>query len=227
MLRWLREDVRMAFDRDPAAKGVMEVVFCYPGLHAVWLHRVAHFLWSKGLRFASRFLSHINRFLTGVEIHPGATIGRRFFIDHGAGVVIGESAEIGDDVTMYQGVVLGGVSVQKGKRHPTIGSKVVIGAGAIVLGPVNIGEGCKIGAASVVLGNIPPYTTATGIPAKSVGAHKVRGGVDLNHHLIPDPVKEAFDQLAKRVDELEQRLQKLTEEEALTIVSPKAKGRKG
>ncbi|RLB05648.1 MAG: serine O-acetyltransferase, partial [Deltaproteobacteria bacterium] len=170
----------------------------------------AHFLWVKGFRFVARLLSHINRFLTGIEIHPGAQIGRRFFIDHGAGVVIGETSEIGDDVTIYQGVVLGGVSLKKEKRHPTIGSKVVIGAGGIVLGPVNIGEGCKIGAGSVVLKDIPPYTTATGIPAKPAGEHKIKEPVDLNHHLIPDPVKDALDWLSKRVEELEGKIEKLS-----------------
>ena len=154
-----KEDVEMVFERDPAAKGVSEVIFCYPGLHAIWLHRIAYILWGKRFFFIARFLSHINRLITGVEIHPGAQIGRRFFIDHGAGVVIGETSEIGDDVTIYQGVVLGGVSVKKGKRHPAIGSTVIIGAGGIILGPVHIGDGCQIGAGSVVVTDIPPYTT--------------------------------------------------------------------
>ncbi len=210
MFRLLKEDVKVVFERDPAAKSVWEVIFCYPGLHAIWLHRIAHFLWVKGFRFVARLLSHINRFLTGIEIHPGAQIGRRFFIDHGAGVVIGETSEIGDDVTIYQGVVLGGVSLKKEKRHPTIGNKVVIGAGGIVLGPVNIGEGCKIGAGSVVLKDIPPYTTATGVPAKPAGEHKIKEPVDLNHHLIPDPVKDALDWLSKRVEELEGKIEKLS-----------------
>ncbi len=210
MLKTLREDIQTVFAKDPAARSALEVVFCYPGLHALWLHRLAHLLWRHKLQFLARFLSHINRFLTGIEIHPGAQIGRRFFIDHGAGVVIGETSEIGDDVTIYQGVVLGGVSLKKEKRHPTIGSKVVIGAGGIVLGPVNIGEGCKIGAGSVVLKDIPPYTTATGIPAKPAGEHKIKEPVDLNHHLIPDPVKDALDWLSKRVEELEGKIEKLS-----------------
>lgn len=225
MFRWLREDVKMVFERDPAAKSVWEVIFCYPGLHAIWLHRIAHFFWTKRLYFVGRLLSHVNRFLTGVEIHPGAHIGRRFFIDHGAGVVIGETAEIGDDVTMYQGVVLGGVSLAKKKRHPTVGNKVVIGAGGIILGPVNIGEGSKIGAGSVVLSDIPAYTSATGIPAKSAGEHRVKEPVDLNHHLIPDPVKEALDELAKRVEELEAKIERMKDADVAAITNLKVKGK--
>jgi len=206
MFRRFKEDVKMVSERDPAARSVWEVICCYPGLHAVWFHRIAHFLWIKRFRFVARLLSHLSRLLTGVEIHPGARIGRRLFIDHGAGVVIGETSEIGDDVTIYQGVVLGGVSLKKGKRHPTIGSNVVIGAGGIILGPVLIGEGCQIGAGSVVVTDIPPYTTAIGIPAKAAGKHRVKEHVDLNHHLMPDPVKEALDQLMRRIEELEEKV---------------------
>lgn len=208
MFRRFKEDVRMVFDRDPAARSVLEILTCYPGLHAMWLHRIAHVLWKKRFRFFARLLSHVNRLFTGVEVHPGAQIGRRFFIDHGAGVVIGETSEISDDVTIYQGVVLGGVSVKKGKRHPTIGDKVVIGAGGIILGPVHIGEGCQIGAGSVVVTDIPPYTTAIGIPAKLAGAHQIKEPVDLNHHLMPDPVKEALDRLMRRVEELEEKIER-------------------
>ena len=204
MFQTLREDVQMVFDRDPAARSVLEILTCYPGLHAVWLHRLAHVIWKKRLRFLARLLSHVNRLVTGIEIHPGAHIGRRFFIDHGAGVVIGETSEIGDDVTIYQGVVLGGVSLQKGKRHPTIGNKVVIGSGGIILGPVTIGDGCRIGASSVVVTDIPPCTTAIGIPARQAGKHEIKEPVNLNHHLIPDPVKEALDRLTKRIEELEE-----------------------
>jgi serine O-acetyltransferase len=204
MFQRIKEDIRMVLKRDPAARGVGEVICCYPGLHAIWFHRIAHVLWTKRFRFFARLLSHINRFFTGVEIHPGADIGKRLFIDHGAGVVIGETSEIGDDVTIYQGVVLGGVSLQKGKRHPTIGNKVVIGAGGIVLGPVTIGDGCQIGAGSVVVTDIPPYTTAIGIPAKPAGKHRIKEPVDLNHHLMPDPVKEALDRLMRRIEKLEE-----------------------
>jgi len=224
MFRRLREDVQMVFERDPAARGMGEVIFCYPGLHAIWFHRIAYVLWSKGFLFIARFLSHINRLITGVEIHPGARIGKRFFIDHGAAVVIGETSEIGDDVTIYQGVVLGGVSVKKGKRHPTIGNKVVIGSGGIILGPVHIGEGCQIGAGSVVLNDIPPYTTAIGIPAKPAGKHLIKYPVDLNHHLIHDPVKEVLDLMTKRVRELEERMDELSAGRVKTSTDLKAKG---
>lgn len=208
MFRRFKEDIRMVFDRDPAARSVLEILTCYPGLQAMWLHRIAHLLWNKRFRFFARLLSHLNRLFTGIEIHPGAQIGRRFFIDHGAGVVIGETSEISDDVTIYQGVVLGGVSVKKGKRHPTIGDKVVIGTGGIILGPVHIGEGCQIGAGSVVVTDIPPYTTAIGIPAKPAGEHQIKEPVDLNHHLMPDPVKEALDRLMRRVEALEEKIER-------------------
>ncbi|NQT48633.1 MAG: serine O-acetyltransferase, partial [Chloroflexi bacterium] len=152
----MREDVRTVFARDPAARSLLEVLFCYPGLHALRFHRVAHFLWQHRLRFTARLLSHVSRFLTGIEIHPGARIGRRFFLDHGMGVVIGETAEIGDDVLIYQGVVLGGTSLEKRKRHPTIGNNVVIGAASILLGPITIGDGARVGANSVVVKSVPP-----------------------------------------------------------------------
>lgn len=226
MFRRFKEDVQMVFDRDPAARSVLEILTCYPGLHAICLHRIAHVLWNKRFRFFARLLSHVNRLFTGVEIHPCAQIGRRFFIDHGAGVVIGETSEIGDDVTIYQGVVLGGVSVKKGKRHPTIGDKVVIGAGGIILGPVHIGEGCQIGAGSVVVTDIPPYTTAIGIPARPAGKHQIKVPVDLNHHLMPDPVKEVLDHLTKRVEELEEKIDGLGAKERSTVSGLRAKGSK-
>ena len=205
MFRMFKEDIRMVFERDPAARSRWDVLFLYPGMHAIWAYRFAHFLWKRRLRFPSRVIAFLARALTGVEIHPGATIGRRFFIDHGAGVVIGETAEIGDDVTIYQGVVLGGVSLKKEKRHPTLRNNVVVGAGAIILGPVEIGEGSKIGAGSVVVSDIPPFTTAVGIPAKPAGHHTISGGVDLNHHLVPDPVKQALERLEKRIEMLERK----------------------
>jgi serine O-acetyltransferase len=206
MFKTLREDLSMVFERDPAAGNRWDVLFLYPGLHAVWCYRVAHFLWQKGFRFLPKMISFLARFITGIEIHPGARIGKRFFIDHGAGVVIGETAEIGNDVTVYQGVVLGGVSLKKEKRHPTVGDNVVIGAGGIVLGPVRIGNGCKIGAGSVVVTDIPPFTTAVGIPAKPAGHHDLSTNVDLNHHLVPDPVKQALERLEKRVAYMEAHL---------------------
>ena len=225
MFKMIREDIRMVFDRDPAARSVGEIICCYPGLHAVWLHRIAHMLWTTRFRFLARLLSHINRLFTGVEIHPGADIGRRLFIDHGSGVVIGETSEIGDDVTIYQGVVLGGVSLKKGKRHPTIGSKVVIGSGGIVLGPVTIGDGCRIGAGSVVVTDIPPCTTAIGIPAKPAGKHQITEPVNLNHHMLPDPVKEALDRLMRRIEKLEKKVDGLGEtEKGRTTTTLKARG---
>src|SRR4030042_6386112 len=156
MFKTLREDIQTVLAKDPAARNTLEIIFLYPGLHALWFHRLAHFLWRHRLLFLARLLSHFNRFLTGIEIHPGARIGRRVFIDHGAGVVIGETAEIGDDVLLYQGVALGGTTLKKGKRHPTIGSNVVMGAGAIALGAISIGDGARVGAGSVVVKSVPP-----------------------------------------------------------------------
>nr|MBL8412792.1 serine O-acetyltransferase [Dechloromonas sp.] len=166
MFRNLREDIRAVFDRDPAARSFWEVLTCYPGIHALILHRVAHWLWGHRLRWLARFTAHVSRFLTGIEIHPGATIGRRFFIDHGMGVVIGETAEIHDDVTLYHGVTLGGTSWNKGKRHPTLESGVVIGAGAKVLGPITISAGAKVGSNAVVTKAVPAGATAVGNPAR-------------------------------------------------------------
>jgi serine O-acetyltransferase len=166
MLDELREDIRVVFDRDPAARSTWEVVTCYPGFHAILFHRVSHRLWQSGLKWLARLLSHFGRWITGIEIHPGATIGRRFFIDHGMGVVIGETSVIGDDCTLYHGVTLGGTSWSKGKRHPTLGSGVVIGAGAKVLGPIALGDGARVGSNAVVVKDIPTGSTAVGIPAR-------------------------------------------------------------
>lgn len=166
MFRNLREDIRAVFDRDPAARSFWEVLTCYPGIHALILHRLAHWLWGHRLRWLARFTAHLSRFLTGIEIHPGATIGRRFFIDHGMGVVIGETAEIHDDVTLYHGVTLGGTSWNKGKRHPTLENGVVIGAGAKVLGPITISAGAKVGSNAVVTKAVPVGATAVGNPAR-------------------------------------------------------------
>jgi serine O-acetyltransferase len=166
MFRYLREDIRAVFDRDPAARSTWEVLTCYPGIHALILHRLAHWLWGHRLRWLARFLAHLSRFFTGIEIHPGASIGRRFFIDHGMGVVIGETAEIHDDVTLYHGVTLGGTSWNKGKRHPTLENGVVIGAGAKVLGPITISAGAKVGSNAVVTKPLPAGATAVGNPAR-------------------------------------------------------------
>jgi serine O-acetyltransferase len=170
MFRHLREDIAVIFERDPAARTTWEVLTCYPGLHAVMLHRAAHRLWQWRLRWLARMLAYISRALTGIEIHPAAAIGRRFFIDHGMGVVIGETAQIGDDCTLYHGVTLGGTSWEKGKRHPTLEAGVIVGAGAKILGPIRIGRGAKIGSNAVVVHEVPPMATAVGIPARVIAA---------------------------------------------------------
>ena len=208
MFKRIREDIQTVFSKDPAARSILEVLFCYPGLHALWLHRLGHFLWQYNLRFLARFLSHINRFLTGIEIHPGAKIGRRFFIDHGAGVVIGETSEIGDDVLLYQGVVLGGTTQQKEKRHPTIGNNVVIGTGAVALGPISIGDRARVGAGSVVIKSVPPGATVVGIPGRIV-ENRRKSSQDLEHGKLPDPVAEAIALVLKEQRGLEERLRKV------------------
>ena len=202
----IREDIQTVFAKDPAAKTVWEVVFCYPGLHAVWLHRMSHFLWTHNLFFLARFSSHISRFLTGVEIHPGAKIGRRFFIDHGMGVVIGETAEIGNDVLMYMGTVLGGTSLEKVKRHPTIEDDVVIGAGSIVLGPITVGRGAKIGAGSVVVRSVPPGATVVGVPGRIAEPECPTTRTDLDYGNLPDPMLRVVSRLLDRQNRLEERL---------------------
>lgn len=219
MFEVIKEDIQTVFAKDPAAKTTWEVICCYPGLHAIWLHRIAHFLWRRRLLFLGRLFSHINRLLTGIEIHPGAVIGRRFFIDHGMGVVIGETTEIGDDVLMYQGVVLGGTSLEKTKRHPTIEDNVVIGTGATVLGPITVGRGARIGAGSVVIKAVPPGATVVGVPAKIAGPKKVeRLKVDLEHGKLPDPVLRAIGESLDRQSKLEERVRQL--EMALTWSAP-------
>ncbi len=210
----VKEDVRIAFDRDPAARSMVEVVLTYPGVHALLFYRAAHHLWRRGIRLPARLLSHLGRFLTGVDIHPGAVIGRRFFIDHGMGVVIGETAEIGDDVTVYQGVTLGGTSLKKEKRHPTIEDLVIIGTGATVLGPVTIGAKSRIGAGSVVIHSVPPNSTVVGIPGRVVqgeGVHRAAGLqlVDLDHGDLPDPVARAISILLQHVEKIESKVDEL------------------
>jgi len=216
LFKTLQEDIQTVFVKDPAARSVLEVIFCYPGLHALWFHRLAHFLWGHKLRFLARLLSHIGRFLTAIEIHPGARVGRRFFIDHGAGVVIGETAEIGDDVLMYQGVVLGGTTLKKEKRHPTIGNNVVIGTGAVALGAITIGDGARIGAGSVVVKPVPPGATVVGIPGSIVGdRHKPL--LDLEHGKLPDPVAEAIRLVLREQQTLGERLEKLEDLSRLVV----------
>ena len=187
---------------------MLEVLTCYPGLHAIWIHRVAHLLWRARLRLLARFISHLGRFLTGIEIHPGAKIGRRVFIDHGAGVVIGETSEIGDDVVLYQGVVLGGTSMEKKKRHPTIGHNVVVGAGAILLGAVDIADGAKVGAGSVVVHSVPVGTTVVGIPARPVET-RTKLDLDLDHGKLPDPIAEAIRTVLDEQQKLRDRIAQL------------------
>ena len=208
MFKGIGEDIQTVFDKDPAARSILEVLCCYPGLHALWSHRVAHFLWQHKLRLLGRIISHISRFFTGIEIHPGATIGRRFFIDHGAGVVIGQTTEIGDDVLLYQGVVLGGTTLEKKKRHPTLGNNVEMGCGAIALGAINIGDGARIGSGSVVIKSVPPGVTVVGIPGKVVrDRHKPYQ--DLEHARLPDPVTQAINHVLREQHKLEKRLEKL------------------
>ncbi len=210
----IREDVACVKARDPAARFTLEIVLTYPGVHAIVWHRIAHALWRGGHRFSGRFVSWLGRFLTNVDIHPGATIGRRFFIDHGAGVVVGETAEIGDDVTLYHGVTLGGVSWRPGKRHPTLGNGVLVGAGAKILGPITVGAGARVGANSVVIEDVPPEMTVVGIPGRIVkaveGRRLISGRIDLEHHLMPDPVGEAIATLVDRIDFLEARIAHLS-----------------
>ncbi len=211
MIARLREDMNTVFEKDPAARSWWEVVTCYPGLHAIWMHRFAHGLWRRGVRWPARFLSHINRFLTGIEIHPGATIGRRFFIDHGMGVVIGETAEVGDDVLMYKGAVLGGTSLNKGKRHPTVGNGVVIGSNAIILGPITVDDNARIGSGAVVIKPVPADSTAVGVPARVVrGPHiEPKPSIILQHGQLPDPVAEALRAMEDRVRQVEGELGEL------------------
>lgn len=208
MFRRLRKDIQAVFERDPAARSLIEVLLCYPGLHALIMHRIAHWFYNKRLFFIARFISHINRFLTGIEIHPGARIGEGVFIDHGMGVVIGETAEIGNYVTLYQGVVLGGSGKEKGKRHPTIGDHVVIAAGAKVLGSFKVGDHAKIGAGAVVLREVPPNSTVVGIPGRVVKENGKRVD-DLDHANLPDPVERVIRQMQSRIAELEERIRQL------------------
>ena len=204
----MREDVRTVLEHDPAARSRMEIYLCYPGLHAVWFHRVNHWLWNHGCFLVARWWSEVARFLTGIEIHPGATIGRRLFIDHGLGVVIGETAIVGNDVTMYQGVTLGGTGKEQGKRHPTIEDKVVIGGGAKILGNITVGENCRIGAGSVVLRNVPPDSTVVGVPGHIIFREGKRV-VITDPKQINDPLSEALAAVATEVSKLQERVRQL------------------
>jgi serine O-acetyltransferase len=209
-LSMISRDITSVLERDPAARSRFEVFLVYSGLHAIWIHRISHWLWEHGVRFLARWLSQVGRGLTGIEIHPGAIVGPGFFIDHGMGVVIGETAEIGEDVTLYHGVTLGGTSLEKGKRHPTIGDRVVIGAGAKVLGAITIGEDSRIGANAVVVKSVPENSVVVGVPGQVVTRlhpHQASDAPDLNHASLPDVIGVTLRQLLERVDVLEDRLE--------------------
>jgi serine O-acetyltransferase len=210
-----REDLQTVFKKDPAARSTLEVLFCYPGLHAIWNHRVAHFLWRHHMRLLGRMMSHTARFVTGVEIHPGATIGRRFFIDHGMGVVIGETSEIGDDVLLYQGVVLGGTTHEKKKRHPTLGNNVVVGAGAILLGDILIGDEARVGAGSVVVTSLEPRMTAVGVPARVVRRGRPEEALEHDKEAIKAMLSEQ-EGMMDRLARIEEKLNIKNEDEKKT-----------
>jgi serine O-acetyltransferase len=208
VFKMLKEDIDVVFDQDPAARSYLEVILTYSGLHAIWSHRLAHALYKRKFYFIARVISQISRFFTGIEIHPGAKIGRRFFIDHGMGVVIGETCEIGDNVTVFQGVTLGGTGKEKGKRHPTVKDNALIATGAKVLGSITIGENSKVGAGSVVLKDVPPNSTVVGIPGKVVIRDGVRIKKDLNHRDLPDPVADRCENIEEELDRLRKELEK-------------------
>lgn len=214
----IRDDIAVIKERDPAARTSLEVVLTYPGLHAVQLHRLASALQKRNFKLLARMVSHLARFLTGIEIHPAATIGHRLFIDHGMGVVIGETTVVGDDVTLYQGVTLGGTGKRRGKRHPTIGNNVVIGVGAKILGDVHVGDGAKIGGGAVVLRDVPPGTTAVGVPARATGSGiGVNGARRLER--LPDPQRDTLVAILQRVEELEQKIRDIETEPTRTALA--------
>ncbi|KAB2489862.1 serine O-acetyltransferase [Priestia endophytica] len=212
MLKLLKEDIDVVFEQDPAARSYIEVILTYSGLHAIWAHRIAHAFHRRRWFFLARIIAQISRFFTGVEIHPGARIGHRFFIDHGMGVVIGETCEIGDNVTVYQGVTLGGTGKEKGKRHPTIKDNVLIATGAKVLGSIVIEENSKVGAGSVVLKDVPSNSTVVGIPGRAVIQDGIKVNKDLNHSDLPNPVADRFKELEEEIKRLQQEVKELKEE---------------
>ncbi|MFD3449204.1 serine O-acetyltransferase [Microbacteriaceae bacterium 4G12] len=219
MFKRLREDIEVVFEQDPAARSYLEVILTYSGLHAIWAHRLAHALYKRHFFFLARVISQMSRFFTGIEIHPGAKIGRRFFIDHGMGVVIGETCEIGDNVTIYQGVTLGGTGKEKGKRHPTIQDNVLIATGAKVLGSITIGENSKVGGGSVVLKEVPPNSTVVGIPGRVVMQNGMKVPRDLNHTDLPDPISDKLKAMEIEITELKSQLEKLQERKDLNDYS--------
>jgi serine O-acetyltransferase len=212
MFNRIKEDIDVVFEQDPAARTFIEVVLTYSGLHAIWAHRIAHSLYKRKLFFIARVISQVSRFFTGIEIHPGARIGRRFFIDHGMGVVIGETCEIGNNVTVYQGVTLGGTGKEKGKRHPTVEDNALIATGAKVLGSITVGENAKIGAGSVVLRDVPPNSTVVGIPGRVVIQDGIKINKDLNHCDLPDPMADRCFAIEAEMRRLQQELENLKKE---------------
>src|SRR5690625_203228 len=211
IFRRMREDMEVVFEQDPAARTYLEVFLTYSGLHAVWAHRVAHAFYKRKLYFIARVISQLSRFFTGIEIHPGAVIGRRFFIDHGMGVVIGETCEIGDNVTIYQGVTLGGTGHEKGKRHPTIKDNALIATGAKVLGAITVGENSKIGGGSVVLKDVPDNSTVVGIPGRIVKQNGKRVSQKLDHHNLTEPISDKINELQNEINQLREEVNKLKE----------------
>jgi serine O-acetyltransferase len=211
MLERLKEDIRMIKERDPAARNYVEILLCYPGLHAIWFHRIAHFFYRHHWFTTARLISHFSRGITGIEIHPGAIIGRRVFIDHGMGVVIGETSEIGDDCLIYKGVVLGGTTLEKKKRHPTMGNRVVVGSNSTILGAIMIGDGARIGSNSVVVKSVPPGSTVVGVPGRIVEAlpHETRAELDFEHGNLPDPLSDLMKMLLQLHGRLEDRIKRL------------------
>ena len=209
-----KEDIQTIKDRDPAARNYLEIFLCYPGLHAIWLHRIAHFLYKEGWYTTARLVSHFNRGFTGIEIHPGAKIGRRFFIDHGMGVVIGETSEIGDDCLIYKGVVLGGTTLERKKRHPTLGNRVIIGSNSTVLGAITVGDGARIGSGSVVVKPVPAGATVVGVPGRIVESlTPEREELDFEHGNLPDPFSEIMKMLLQLHNRLEERVRRLENQE--------------
>jgi serine O-acetyltransferase len=212
MWNCLREDIRTIKERDPAAKNYLEIFLCYPGLHAIWFHRIAHFLYQKGWYTTARLVSHFTRWFTGIEIHPGAKIGRRLFIDHGMGVVIGETTEIGDDCLIYKGVVMGGTTLEKKKRHPTLGNRVIVGSNSTVLGAITIGDGARIGSGSVVVKAVPPGATVVGVPGRIVESiTPEKEELDFEHGNLPDPLSDIMKMLLQLHNKMEERVRRLEE----------------
>lgn len=214
MWKRLKEDIQIIKERDPAAKNYVEVLLCYPGLHAIWFHRIAHFLYRRKWYTTARLLSHFSRWLTGIEIHPGAQIGRRVFIDHGMGIVIGETSKIGDDCLLYKGVVLGGTTLEKKKRHPTLGNRVIVGSNATILGAITIGDGARIGSGSVVVKPVPPGATVVGVPGRVIESPTPeKEELDFEHGNLPDPLSDIMKMILQLYNKLEERVKRLENEQ--------------